>query len=181
MPKKTRMPESPLDNEPWPRTDKEDLKAFLSMCEAEFQQDTRNALPAFEALTYCVAHHWRKNRHPKELKLPWWAAEVLCAGYLTYKDQAQTNNPVSLGQAYNIEAQAQGKGRAVATSLRRLRDLRIALAIALLREEGWKMEAALEKTYQEVGLSITQIKRIWRKYGKRAREQLKKLREATSS
>ncbi len=181
MPKKIRMPESPLENEPWPRTEKEDLEAFLAMCEAEFQQDTRNALPAFEALTYCVAPHWGKNQHPKELKLPWWAVEVLCIGYLTYKDQAQSDNPVSLGQAYNIEAQAQGEEPAVATSLRRLRDLRIALAIAMLREEGWKMEAAREKAHQENDLSITQIKRIWHKYGQRAREQLKKLREATSS
>lgn len=38
---------SPLENEPWPRTDKEDLDAFLAMCEAEYQQDTANALPAF--------------------------------------------------------------------------------------------------------------------------------------
>ena len=124
MPKKIRMPESPLESEPWPRTDKEDLEAFLAMCEVEFQQDTRNALPAFEALTYCVTHHWRKNRRPKGLKLPWWAAEVLCPGYLTYKDQAQSSNPVSLGKAYNIEAQTQGKEPAITKSLRRLRDLR---------------------------------------------------------
>ena len=181
MPKKIRMPESPLENEPWPRTEKEDLEAFLAMCEAEFQQDTRNALPAFEALTYCIAPHWGKNKHPKELKLPWWAVEVLCIGYLTYKDQAQSDNPVSLGQAYNIEAQGQGKEPAIAKLLRRLRDRRIAIRIALLREKGWKLEAAYEQAHQENDLSITQIKRIWRKYGKRAREQLKKLREATSS
>ncbi len=181
MPKKIRMPESPLENEPWPRTEKEDLEAFLAMCEAEFQQDTRNALPAFEALTYCVAPHWRKNQPPKELKLPWWAVEVLCIGYLTYKDQAQSNNPVSLGQAYNIEAQAQGEEPAVATSLRRLRDLRIALTIAQRKEKKWKLEAALEQAHQETGLSISQIKRIWGQYRRRAREQLKKLREATSS
>ena len=159
MPKKIRMPESPLENEPWPRTEKEDLEAFLAMCEAEFQQDTRNALPAFEALTYCVAPHWGKNQRPKELKLPGWAAEVLCIGYLTYKDQAQSDNPVSLGQAYNIEAQT----------------------IALLKEKGWKLEAAYEQAHQETRLSLTQVKRIWRQYGRRACERLKELREATSS
>ena len=142
MPKIIRMPESPLENEPWPRTDKEDLEAFLAMCEAEFQQDTHNALPAFEALTYCVAYHWGKKRRPKELKLPWWAAEVLCAGYyLNYKDQAQTDNPVSLGKAYNMEAQVQGEEPAIAKFLRRLRDRRIAIMIALLREKDWKLEA----------------------------------------
>ena len=181
MPKKIQMPESPLENEPWPRTDKEDLEAFLAMCEAEFQQDTHNALPSFEALTYCVAPHWQNDQPPKSIELPWWAAEVLCAGYQIYRDRAQSDNPVSLGQAYNIEAQGQGKEPAIAKLLRRLRDRRIAIRIALLRDKGWKLEAAHEKAHQENDLSITQIKRIWHKYGQRAREQLKKLREATSS
>lgn len=181
MPKKIRMPESPLENEPWPRTDEEDLEAFLAMCEAEFRQDTRNALPAFEALSYCVAPHWQNDEPPKAIELPWWAAEVLCAGYQVYKDSAESKNPVSLGQAYNMEAQAKGKEPAIAKFLRRVRDRRIAVRIAQLREEGWKLEAVFEQARQENDLSLTQIKRIWRQHGRRAREQLKKLRGATSS
>ncbi len=68
---------------------------------------------------------------------------------------------MTLGEAYGLEGGGQGKEPRIQRSLRQLRDIRIATAIARAGMKGVKIEAALQEQADETRLSVGQVRRIW--------------------
>jgi hypothetical protein len=162
MPKKSSIPESPLQGERWPFSLEQDLAVFLMTLEERFRRDTTDPLPAFEALNCIASYVWLMEKPSADtLPIPWWVVEVLAIGFNKYRDAAGSTTPTTLGEAYNLEGRGQGKGPRIQRGLRQLRDIRIALAIALARADGVKIEAALQEQADKTGLSVGQVRRIW--------------------
>ncbi len=174
MAKKVVLPESPLEGKSWPRSRDQDLPHFLAMLESEFHRDTSNTLPAFEAVNLIASHLWERDQSsPEFVSVPWWTVEVLAMGYNIYRDGALSNAPLKLGEAFGLEGGGQGKQPRIQQSLQKLRDIRIAGAIAFNSAEGVKIEAALQEQADLTQLSVGQIRRIWEENREQAENAVK--------
>jgi hypothetical protein len=162
MPKKSSIPESPLQGQPWPFSLEQDLAIFLIMLEERFRKDTSDPLPAFEALSYIASYVWLTEKPSTyTLPIPWWVVQALVIGFKNYRDHAGSTTPMTLGEAYNLEGRGQGKKPRIQHGLRHLRDIRIAIAIAQAEANGVKIEASLQDQSEKTGLSVGQVRRIW--------------------
>jgi hypothetical protein len=176
MPKKSPIPESPLEDRPWPFTLEQDLKTFLIMMADRFQKNRSDSLPAFEALNYIAVYRWQKGDNPPdEVPVPWWVVQALAIGFNLYRDSAQSRTPMTLGEAYNLEGRGQGREPRIQHWFRQLRDIRIVSAIVMAQANGQKLEAALQKEVEKTGLSIGQVRRIWEKNREQASRLVRKL------
>ena len=161
MVKKTPMPESPLGDVSLTDAPENELELCLDILRQQFETNPSHTLPAFEALTAIVSHAWLHDEHPPTVTVPWWTAEILCEGFMRYRDSALTAAPITLGEAYGIEGGGQGKQPKIQESLRELRDIRIATGVAMREAEGQKIEAALQDAADASGLSLSHVRRIW--------------------
>src|SRR5262249_28927690 len=142
---------------------------FLAMLEAQFKQNSTSPLPAFEAVNYIASYVWQIGKsEPASVSVPWWAVQALAIGFNKYHDAAQSRAPITLGEAYKLEGGRQGRPPAIQRRMQELRDIRIALAIALVREKEGKIEAVLQEQAERAQLSLGRTRRIWEKYRKRA-------------
>jgi hypothetical protein len=91
---------------------------------------------------------------------------------------ALSNAPLTLGEAYNLEGQGQGKEPRIQRALRELRDMRIAIGIARAHAEGAQIKAALQDHADKAGLSLGQVRRVWEKNSKPATSAVKNFRRA---
>lgn len=184
MPKKPKIPESPLKDENWPLTPEQDLELFLQMEYERFRSDPSHALPAFNALAYATTGLWQNQQtHSSEdaITLPIWVAEVLTNGFLRYSKAAEENRFITLGEAYGIEGGGQGKLPRILNAAKELRDIRLATTVAQRKLDGIKLEAALQEMVDATGLSLGQVRRIWEKHRKKALSMLKNLRTRKTS
>ncbi len=179
MPKKGSIPESPLHGKPWPFSLEQDLAVFLMMLEERFRNDRSDPLPAFEALSYIASYVW-KAEEPSSytITIPWWVVQALAIGFINYRDRAGSTTPITLGEAYNLEGRGQGKEPRIQRTLRELRDIRIAIAIAQAHVGGVKIDAALKEQSDKTGLSVGQARRIWEKNRRRASSAVRNFRRA---
>jgi len=178
MPKKLKLIDSPLDDIDLGFSREEELELNLELARFKYDQDQSTALAAFQALNYLVGYCWRQEKQPLDdiIPLPWWAAEVLAEGYLRYEETASSVAPKTLGEAFGMEGGGQGKARRIKTDLRDLRDMRIAIKLSMILEDGVLEEAALQRLATEANLSADRIKKIWDNKGKMAREALSNFR-----
>lgn len=184
MSKKAIKIESPLEDEDWPFAPEEDLGLFLEMEHQKFQEDPSHALPAFNALAYVVSSVWqREETGPPEASvvLPRWVAETLAERFFQYLDAAHEGQNISLGKAYGLEGRGQGKQPPVIREKINVRDIRLLTWIAQRKLAGIKIEAALQEMVDETGLSLSQVRRIWERDGKRALSGLQNIRTRKTS
>ena len=184
MSKKATKIESPLEDENWPFAREEELGLFLEMEHQKFQEDRSHALPAFNALAYVVSSVWqREETGPPEaaVVLPKWVAETLAEGFFQYLDAAHEGNSISLGKAYGLEGRGQGKQPPAIREILNVRDIRLLTRIAQRKLAGIKLEAALQEMVDETGLSLSRVRRIWERDGKRALSALQNLRARKTS
>jgi len=179
MPKKSSIPESPLQGEPWALSLEQDLAVFLIMLEEQFRADRSDPLPAFEALSYFASYVWQTEEPSTHtLPIPWWVVQALAIGFKKYRDTAESTAPITLGEAYKLEGGGQGKEPRIQRALRQLRDIRIATAIAQATVAGVKIEAVLKEQADNTRLSVGQVRRIWEKNRRRAINAVRNIRRA---
>lgn len=184
MPKKTKILDSPLDDENLPLTPEQELELFLQMEYERFRANPSNALPAFSALAYATTGHWQNkqtNSSKHTITLPIWVAEVLTEGFLRYFNAAEENSFISFGEAYRVEGGGQGKPPKILKEEKETRDIRIATMIAQHKLAGIKLESAFHELAAKTGLSRDHIRHIWEKHRKKALSALQNLRTRKTS
>lgn len=150
---------------------REDLRTvFVENLRQIFEEDTTNALPAFQALTSIAAYWWSEDENPPDqvVEVPWWALETVCAGYMLYMDAAKEGRTTTFGQAYGLEAHGQGKPRRVQGFLKSKGDREVALAVAIELESLTSVEKAVAKVSEQCRRSESSVWRIWREHGRKA-------------
>lgn len=173
MAKKIKQPESPAGHIPAAPTHKEELTKFLAELEIVRGQDRSHKLAAFEALTRVWSYLQIEKVDDSSVRIPRWVLNDLCEGYFRYKENANTQHRIRLGHAYGIESGHKGKEPKILSMDRDLRDIRIALRIAFAKEAGSKIDAEINKLASETNLSEGQVRRIWEKHRKTARQAVK--------
>jgi hypothetical protein len=177
MTKGIAIPKSPLGNLSWSGDDDQDLSAFLECLREKFKEDGKNTIPAFEAISLVAARRWKAEKTaPDSVSVPWWALEVIASGFCIYRDSASSTEPISIGEAYNLEGAGLGKRPKIADYLREIRDIRIALSIALGEQEDIKIESLLQVQADETKLSAGYVRSIWEANQEHARNVVKKIR-----
>ncbi len=138
----------------------------------------QNSLSAFEALGL-LREFWATNAPPGEypdaehaahytIPVPWWIVDILGRGWHQYMDALERS---TLGETLGLEGGGQGKQPAKREWARYLRDLRLAIAVAELRNQHFQKgkRLSLEKAFGLVATkaqSSEDIVRIaWRKLG----------------
>lgn len=178
MPKQLNLIDSPLKDIDLGFSLEEELEFNLELARFKFDQDRSTALAAFQALNYLVGYWWQRGKQPLEdtVPLPWWAAEVLAEGYLRYQETVSSVAPKTLGETFGMEGGGQGKERRIKADVRELRDIRIAIKLSMLLEDGVPKQAALQRLATEADLSADRIEKIWDNKSKKAREVLSNFR-----
>ncbi len=178
MPKQLNPFDSPLDDIDLGFSLEEELELNLELARFKYDQDRSTALAAFQVLNYLVGYCWRQEKQPLDgtIPLPWWAAEVLAEGYLRYEETVLSGAPKTFGEAFGMGGSGQGKEPRIKTDLRDLRDMRIAIKLSMILEDGVLKEAALQRLATEANLSADRIEKIWGNKGKKAREALSNFR-----
>lgn len=163
----------------WPFTAEQDLTVFLATAREAFEADSSNPLPAFEALGYVASYHWRKDEAPETVTIPFWAVEVIVQGYKQYQASHTGSGGTRLkfGEAFQIEGRGQGKRPRVHEHLKQLRDIRLAIHLVLLEEQGWKIEAAIQELADRTGIHHSTIRDIWARHADQARKALRNFRQ----
>ena len=173
MAKKTKQPGSPAGHIPAAATRAEELTKFLDELEIVRGKDRSHTLAAFEALN-CVGSYLKCEKvDDSSVQIPRWVLDDLFEGYCRYKKSANTQHPTPLGEAYGIEGGHQGQEPKILSMERDLRDKRIALRIAFAKEAGSKIGAEINQLASETDLSEGQVRRIWEKHRKTAKQAVK--------
>ncbi len=183
MPKKPKLPTSPLAKEDWPLSPEEELDLYVDMERERFLKDPSHALPAFNALGYIAAKLWSPDGPTGDefVRMPVWVLETLAEGFFRYRDAAKDGTAKTLGEAYCIEGGGQGKEPKILKDLRVLRDIRLATAIAIRNSQGEKIEALIHEMAERNGLSVGQVRRIWQSRRERAKSAVSNFRKRRSS
>jgi hypothetical protein len=104
--------------------------------------------------------------------------EVIAAGYHTYQDShaGGSKAKVKFGEAFQVEGRGQGKRPRIQDALKFNRDIRIAIHIVLLEEQGWKIEAAIQEISGRSGIHRNTIRNLWAERAEQARRALQLFR-----
>ncbi|MBM1174712.1 hypothetical protein [Microvirga arabica] len=168
----------------WPFTAEQDRAIFLTIAREAFAADGTNPLPAFEALAIVASYHWRKDEAPETVMIPFWAVEAIVAGYNQYQAShtASRGTRLKFGEAFQVEGRGQGKRPRIHEHLKQLRDIRLAIHLVLVEEQGWKIEAAIQELAERTVIHHTTLRDIWAQHADQARRALRNFRqrEATS-
>lgn len=171
------MIESPLKSEDWPLSLEEDLQLFLSVARTQYDADPTNPLPAIHAIAYVRSYYELAQIEPPEnIEIPSWIIDVIAKGYWIYADSVEAESKISFGEALGIEGGGQGKGPKIKKYQKAMRDIRVATLIALRKESGVKIEAAIEEAAAATGRNHKTIYAIWGDHKDHARAALKHLR-----
>ena len=95
------------------RSSAEELQIMLFIDQFLFESDSTNTLPALDAIAQIAAFRWREEEAGKSplasdhfVRLPWWAVQVIAAGYCSYVEPPEKSPPPKLGEAFD-QRQAQ--------------------------------------------------------------------------
>jgi hypothetical protein len=104
--------------------------------------------------------------------------EVIAAGYHLYQEghTGSSKAKPTFGEALGLEGGGQGKRPRIQDALNFRRNIRIAIHIVLLEEQGWKIEAALQKIADDSGIHPNTIRNIWAERAEQARRALRLFR-----
>lgn len=173
------MIESPLALEDWPLTLEEELALFLHITHAQFDADQTNPLPAFQAIAYVRSYFERAQIElPASIEIPSWVIDVIAKGYWTYADSVEAGDGNSFGKALGIEGGGRGKSPKIKKYQKEMRDIRVAILIALREEGDVKIESAVEEAAASTGRDHKTMYPIWAKHKDHVRSALKRLRAA---
>ena len=162
----------------------EDLRTvFIDLYRAQFELDTTNPLPAFDALSSLVAYWWERHEVPESgtISIPWWAGEIIAAGYQTYCADQKEVRITKFGEAYGIEGGGQGKHPRIRRHMRVSKDRDLALWVALELEKNSTYENAVAETAERCDVSESNIARAWHDWGELVKELLQKFRRGQTS
>ncbi len=100
-----------LKDLPFELSQEEGLELFLHMERANFQNDPKSTLPAFQALAYIAAYNWSlpEDQQPNTWEVPHWVGEVLAEGFFRYQENQVIGISTTLGEAFQLEGHGQGK------------------------------------------------------------------------
>jgi hypothetical protein len=162
----------------WPFTAEQDLAVFLHLAREFFEAKPTSPLPAFEVLNYIACYYWRSDRTPETVSVPFWAVEVIASGYNLYREghTGSSKAKPKFGEALGLEGGGQGKRPRIQDALNFRRNIRIAIHIVLLEEQGWKIEAALQKIADDSGIHPNTIRNVWAERAEQARRALRLFR-----
>ena len=180
MPKKRNLrSQSALKNADWPLSEEETFALMLDTQRQCFQADKTNSLPAFHAMACLLSYIWRKDENtPDRVSVPYWVVEVIGKGFMRYMDSAASGQTVGFGQAMQIEGGGQGKPPRIVQYLKEVGDMRIAQQIAVAKQAGVKVEAAVQDAADAYNLNHQTIRDIWSRLAGHAQKQLRRLRAA---
>lgn len=185
MTRKSRGPGEPLaTDELGVEMTSEDLRTvFVDAYRAHFELDTTNPLPAFDALSSLVVYWWERDEVPESgtINVPWWAGEIIAAGYQIYRAAHKEGRSTKLGEAYGIEGGGQGKQPRIRRHMRVSKDRDLALWVALELEKNSTYENAVAETVERCGVSESKIARAWRDLGEPVKERLRQFRRGQTS
>lgn len=171
------MIESPLMSEDWPLTLEEDLELFLHIAHAQFDDDPTNPLPAFHAIAYVRSYYEQAQIElPANIEIPSWIIDVIAKGYWIYGESWEDKSGTPFGKALGIEGGGRGKGPRIKKYQKKMRDIRVATLIALRKESGVKIEAAIEEAAAATGRDHKTMYAIWGDHKDHAHAALKRLR-----
>ena len=159
-----------IDQEFGELSPEQELRLFLEACRQEYLEDTHNPLSAFEAIAFIAAYWWREESEPSdgEVSVPWWAIEVLAAGFNILRQAAADGRTTTLGESFNLEGGGQGKPPKIKQHLRRQRDRLTALNIAFHVHHGSTVEKAIDAVAEHARLQPKSLWSIWSEYGVQA-------------
>ncbi len=144
------------------------------------------SLSAFEAL-FLLRGFWAFDAPPGEypdaehsahdmIPVPWWIVDILGRRWRRYMDAPERS---SLGEALGLEGGGQGKQPAKREWEKYLRDLRLAIAVAELRNQHFQKgkRLSLEKAFERVATMAQSsediVRMAWRKHGPNVKASLK--------
>ncbi len=178
--KKIAAMESPLTDAIWSHMSEEaQLAWMLGELQKRYLQDPASAGVSFAALKLIAAYQWQKampaDAH-QYIEVPWWIVDSIAAGFALYEEALKAGQKLTLGQALRIEPKGKGSKRFVTQEANLNRDIRIAMRLAKAEAEGGKIEAEIQAISDETGMSLANIKAIWRNNSKRARQKAPNIR-----
>ncbi|MEQ8666629.1 MAG: hypothetical protein RIC16_12990 [Rhodospirillales bacterium] len=174
---KGMMP-SPLKDEPWPRSEQEELELQLFLLRDLFLQDSTSAYYALEVTLRIAALFWDRGQDlPDNILVPGWAVDVIAAGLAKYKEDYRTGESASFGKSFGVEAKGRGGQPAVAKADKMIRDIRICTRVAIAKEAGTKLDAVFTEIGEELELNWKTVQDIWLAHADHARDALKRFRD----
>ena len=162
----------------------EDLRTvFVDAHRAHYERDKTNPLPAFDALSSIVCYWWERHEVPKNgmVCIPWWACEIIAAGYQTYRAAHIERRSTKFGEAYGVEGGGQGKPPRIRKHMRVTKDRDLALWVALELEKNGTYENAVAATVERCGVSESNVARAWSDWGETVEERLRQFRRDHAS
>ena len=148
-----------------------------------FLLDTTTAIQAFRAITSVAAYWWKKSKQePSEsVEIPSWAVQAIAIGFCKYQDAISEGQEPRFGEALGLELNGQGRKPRLVEVDRRLRDLKLALSVAIQVDNGVPVGAAIEKLAKNFLVSKSTAWRLWSQHKEFVRDCLAKHNTLTTS
>lgn len=139
---------------------------FVDVYRQLFEADQTNTVQPYMALASAFFGYSENNdtrSSTDTVDVPVWAAQAITHGFMIYRNAVLDGQEMRFGVAMGLEGQGKGSKPRLVKETRRIRDWKLALAVALHIDAGEKPTSAVHKVANEFMVSSSTAWRIWGK------------------
>lgn len=152
---------------------------YVDTYHALFEEDETTTAHAYMALASVFFNDMNKHEHLDPIEailVPIWVVQAITIGFMNYRGAVLDGKSLRFGEAMGLEGSGKGVKPRLVKEQRRLRDLKLAMSIAVKVDAGQKTMVAIEEVADAYLVSQSTAMRIWSKNKKTAQECLNNFR-----